>query len=263
MRLVFNRSALIMPVTLGVAFISLIILPTNSFAVVEPVRETTAKTITPFCLNINKSTTEITGRMTELSNKLTQAWTNQDLQLTTKLQQIDTDVATRREQASVSLKENFTKLEAKATTDNQKMAVTTYKAAVSSAVSTRRAAYDSARQIFRDAVKAVTLTRRDEVSAQLTSFATTVDTAISTAKNTCTGNGKTGNAVHEAYQNSLKTAKNSFQEHRSSDEKIKGQIGALAATRDATFASTNVAFKASLELAKKDLQAAFDNSSEI
>jgi len=119
----------------------LLLAPVSSLALD---RATTTPKTSPVCTNLTTSTAKITTNLDTLQAKVTQAQTSQDQKQTVDWQQVDQKVSAARSTADTARINDFTKLEAKATTAAQKQAVTAYELAVHNAVTTRRAAADTA-----------------------------------------------------------------------------------------------------------------------
>jgi len=232
------------------------IVSNNSYAITGVLDRSAAKKPNLFCENIDTETAKITDKMTSLSDKLTLAWTDQDQQVETRFQKIETEVAAKRTQAETNLNSNFAKLEAKATTDRQKQAVQDYEIAVRDAISVRRTAFDLARQTFQDSVKEQVALKRSTVLNQQDAFKSSVDSAIIAAKASCLDDGAS-TTVRTTYQTAMKAARDTFQSNRTKDNSVKNQIQTFATTRNNAFKSAKETFKASLETAKLALQQAF------
>lgn len=218
-----------------------------------------AKT-SPFCTNLSTRVSSITSQVNNLSGKVAPAWAQQDEKLSSADQKVDQDVAAARQKADSDRDANFTKLEAKATTDAQKQAVQTYETAVKTAVTTRRGAYDAARQTFRTGVKDAVLARRSTVAAQISQFKASVNAAVASAQASCTSNPASGASVRTTLVSALKTARQTFQSNRKGDETVGSQVKQLAATRNDSFKAADQAFKASMVTARDALRQAFGSS---
>lgn len=235
----------------------LILSPMSSYALGST---NTAKT-SPFCTELPVRATTITGRVSTLVGKVSQAWAQQDQKLTAEYQKVDQDVTVDRQKADSERTGDFNKLEAKAKTDAEKQAVQTYEAAVQNAVSTRRAAYDTARQTYRAGVQAAITTRRGTVTGQLNTFQSSVNSAISIAEASCASTPNDGLAIRQTLQASLKSARETFQGDRKGDETVGSQVKQLATTRNSAFKAADQAFQASLSAARTTLKQAFGKTS--
>jgi hypothetical protein len=247
---------------------SLIILaPLNSLAVsnIGPAtnnqKPSTIPATSQFCNSFNVKANAVTARVSNLSGKLSQAWTRQDQKIASQQQQVNQKIAADRQQADATRAADFTKLEAKATTSVQKQAVQTYENAVNGAVTVRRASFDSARKDFRAGLQNIIDTNRNTVSSQLDSFSGAVNTAITNAEASCSGTSTTAATIRTTFQSAMKSAQGTYRNDRSGDVKIGTQVQALVATRDAAFNAAEQAFQTTIASARQTLIQAFANNS--
>lgn len=238
----------------ALVLISLTLTPGSSLALGE------ASSTSAFCTALPAKATNITNSIDALTSKVTLAWSQQDQKLATDEQKVDQEVATDRQHADTERASDFTQLEAKATTSSEKQAVQTYETAVLSAVTTRRAAYDTARQTFRTGLKNAIDSRRSTVTSQLDAFKSAASDALNTAEADCASN-ESAAMIRQTLQGSLKTARETFQSDRKSDDTVGTQAQQLATTRDAAFKAADQAFQASLATARQTLKQAFGSSS--
>lgn len=213
-----------------------------------------------FCTNLPTRLNTINSSVSNLSDKTSQAWSQQDQRQTANWQTVDQKVITVRQQADTTRSTNFAKLTARATTDAEKQAVQTYESSVSSTVTTRRSAFDTTRQDFRTGVTSVISTRRSTVVSQLNQFKSSVSSAVSMAEATCSDNSTSGAVARTTLVASLKTARVTFQSGRTGDDKIGPQIQQLAATRKAAFQAAEQTAQSNFTTERTALQNAFKNT---
>lgn len=214
-----------------------------------------------FCANLPAKITSTDTVITNMTSRVTTAWSQQDQKLAADQQKIDQGVATARAAADRTRTADFTQLQTKATTSSERAAVQTYITAVNAAVNTRRAAYDAARHTFRISLASAISTRRTTVAAQESAFQTAVTTAFNTAQAGCTANPSNGASLRTALINSLRAARQTFQTDRKDDATIGSQIQQFIAARKAAFQAADTAFETVLQAARQALQAAFGASS--
>lgn len=249
----------------------LVLTPVGAYAIGRPVAATTtanansaAATPKPgLCNGLTNQANVTNGRITALNGKVSQAWSQQDQKLAAQFQKVDQKVADARKKADAARDKDFSKLEAKAKTTDQKQAVQTYEAAVHDAVNTRRAAYDAARQAFRTGVQNAIISRRDTITAQLTTFQDSVSSAFSTAEASCSGTSPDGRAIQQTLRANLRSARTTFQNDRKSDGTVGSQVKQLVATRQAAFKAADKVFQDSLAAARQTLQQAFGGDKSI
>lgn len=217
-----------------------------------------------FCMNLSTKASNVTSRLTSLKARVVTAWQNQDARLSTLESRVDTKVAADRVAATARRASEFKKLEAKATTDAEKVAVTNYENSVNQAVTARRVAIDAARATFRIAVKNAILARRNTLSDQTDAFIMSAGNALSIAESSCNSNGDTPAAIRHTLQVSLKTARLTFIGDRQSDGKTPAIVRQLAQTRVAAFKAADQTFQSAIKAAAQTLKAAFgDQSSDV
>lgn len=267
MRQIFNRSNFAIVTGIVLLFAVIILSPKDIYAIEANSPQALAESnnaaikTSPFCTNLATESAKVKANLTELSSKLSAAWVQQGATKTTDWQQVDQKVSANRAAADAKLIDSLTKLAEKATSDNQKQAITDYAAAVNAALTTRRNDTDNARITFRNAVNNLMASRQETVTAQLNTFIDSVDTAIATAKDVCTSDPTSGVATHKIYQDSLAEARTTFQNNRSGNDKIKTELTILSAARDDNFKTIDAAFKASMTAAKTTLQTTLNNTS--
>lgn len=233
--------------------------------VISPVMALGARTADggAFCTNLQTKATSITNHLSSLKSKISTTWQNQDTRLAALASTVDQKIATDRGAADAKRQVAFAKLEAKATTDGQKTAVTTYENSVMQAVATRRAAFDAARTAFRTGVKNAILTRRSTLSDQADTFATTVNAALTAAESSCTDGTVSATAIRQTLVSSLRNARQTFVSNRQGDNKVGIAVRQLAVTRNAAFKAADQTFHASLKTAAAALKAAFGSDAAV
>lgn len=246
-----------------VATVGLVAMPITSYALGDQMTMTNTDSTTKtssFCTELPNKGQTTESHLSDLTGKVSQARTQQNLKIAAEDQKIDQEVSADRQKADTERSRDVTKLEARAKTDAEKQAVQTYLNAVQSAISIRRAAYDAARQTFRSGVQAAITSRHATITTQLNTFQTTVSGAISTAEANCSSSPNSGTMIRQALQANLKSARQTFQGERKSDDTIGAQVKQLAAIRKAAFKAADQAFQTSLATARQALKQAFGKS---
>lgn len=217
----------------------------------------------PFCTNLSANATKITSSISNLTNKLNDARNAEDQKVSDNRTKWDSEIKAAQDKADQQRQDNFTKLMAKATTDPEKAAVTTYEQTITDAVNARRSANQQARTAFRSAVDAARSTRRSSVDGQVSTFTNAANAAIQTAQSACASDSSItgGPAIRTAFVTSLKTARTNFQAARKDDMKVSDQVKSLIATRDASIKSNDATFETAAKAARQTLQAAFGKTS--
>lgn len=235
----------------------------DSFAITSKTKLTRPSSTSAFCTSLNTKANGVTAKIDSLSENLIQAQNQQSKNKITQYQEVDKKVDANRGLADANRSDNFTKLEARATNDNEKIAVQTYKTAVDVAVSARRLAYDNARKEFRSGIQSSIDNRKSTVSSRVDTYKNSVNTAISNAKASCLTSSTESSTIRTTFQSAMKTAQTTYRNNRSSDDKVKTEADSLATMRNATFESANQAFKDSMSVARKNLILAFGSKTNI
>lgn len=153
--------------------------------------------------------------------------------------------------------DNFKKLEQKATTDAQKVAVTAYEQAVADAVSTRRSAYDAAHKAFQASLAKAISDRRSMINSQISTLQDQVNTNLTTAIANCTSQGR---AAITQLRMDIKSDRQSFTAGVKTDDKVRLEMAQLQATRKLADNTADQAFRAAMKAAREALLTAFKGS---
>jgi hypothetical protein len=219
-----------------------------------------AATKTNFCTAVGASTGKIKSSLSEAQSKTDAAINKRGLALSSDRAKWDAELKADRAKWDAQRQENFTKLEAKATTPEQTAAVKAYETAIIEATNTRRAANDAARTAFRNGVDAAVNTQKTAVNNQATAFTNSVTAAIAAAQASCTANPDDSANIRTTLQAALKTARESFSTNRKGDGGIGDTVKALAATRNTAIKANDAAFATATATARTTLKAAFGST---
>jgi hypothetical protein len=220
----------------------------------EKREERQAKVAENVCQRISNMASQeeqrLTQRMGAPKNRL-QNWQ-------TKTTQRDSELTKLRSNWDTNRTAQFTKLEARATTDAQKQAVADFEATTKTAIATRQAAVDSAIAAFREGVKNLISGRTEDVTTSFTTFSDAAKAAYETAKSDC-ASGKDPATVRTTLRNALAAAKTKFHSDKTSAPKVGGNVQPLIDARRAAVQTAMKNFKATMEKARTDLKKAFPN----
>lgn len=233
----------------GLAFVLSLVSPVASFAQTTPAK-------TAFCSRIDQIIAPIEQRMADREAKLE-----------AKRQEIDVNLAKRKADRMARLSDyrntrddnreaQYAKLEAKATTDAQKQAVASFKATVEAAVVTRKAAVDSAISALGQSVDQSIDARRAAVTTVTNEFKNAKSAAIEKAKADCAA-GVAPQTIRETFRASMKVAQDKFKSDYQAIEKLKGSFESVRAIRKQAVEKAIADFKTTMEKARADLKAAF------
>lgn len=188
----------------------------------------------------------------DVTNKIQERWTKQDV-----------DLAQKRRNWDDNRTKQIAKLRAKFPNDNDKQAVISFEQAVGFAISARRTAIDSAIANFRQDVQQLKISRQSKTDAAKTAFKNSIIAAFEKAKTDCLS-GVPIATVRENLKNNLMAAKESYNSAVKEIEKIGAGMDQLIATRKAAFEKAIQDFKSAMEKARLDFKAATtqDNSGQ-
>jgi len=208
-----------------------------------------------FCEKIGDIDGNVLGKIKGKASEVRERKTNREQKWEDTTNQFDSKVDQFRSERDSNIESHLSALESKATTDDQKKAVSTFENAVRKAIEKRRSAVDSARETFRSGVKSAVETRNGAMDTALATFEDAVSAAVSKAKSDCSS-GKTPAEIRTALKASIQAARDKF----ASDRKLQSvgtQVEALTKTRNAAIQKAETDFKAALASATAELKKAF------
>jgi len=236
-----------------------LILPASLFAQTSATGGTSSQTgateAKRFCARVSALTSSVDKRLDGRLSKLSDAQGKRDK-----------NIANRRTRRDERLKENrarwignrdaqFTKLEAHASTTEQKQAIEAFKMAITAAISTRHTAVDAAISAFRTGVDQAIAQRKTVVDAAIKTFEDSTKMALDKAKADCAA-GSNPEVVRQTLMTSMKNARTKLQSDRKAVDTIGTNLTQLTATRKAAVDKAFADFKTAAEKARKDLKAA-------
>lgn len=222
-----------------------------------PVRtSTTTPTAVNFCTNLPNLTTQVNTRISanekNLESRQQQRQTQVQERQTKREQQLG-QIRTNGDQDRQAI---YQQLMAKATTEEQKQAVTAFQNAIEAAVTTRRTAVDAALKTYWAALDSALAARRTAVATARQNFSASIQAALTTASTQCSS-GVAPATVRKNFQASLEAAKTQFATNRKAIDKIGPQVKTIVQTRNAAVKKAMTDFKATAEQARTELKAAF------
>lgn len=160
-----------------------------------------------------------------------------------------------RSQAGIVTKEKFAKLESLATTDTEKQAVIAFETATRSAVDGNRRAVDAAVVAFRNGLDQVVDARISSVNAAIAAYKLSVEGALTSAQNACSGGGN-ATAIAQTFLQSASAARTAFFNSISAGT-ISSQVKALIQTEAQALQQAAQTFKTAADGAAQALKLAF------
>jgi hypothetical protein len=171
-----------------------------------------------------------------------------------------TTVDERKASADKLRDEEFTKVDAQATTEAQKQAATIFKATVKTAMEARKASYDQARETFKTGVDAVVTSHKTQTTGQVTGYKAAVDAAFAKATSACQATTPNVQVIMSTLKLELSNARKTFKDGRQSDTKVSADIKALVEARKKSMTDANALFKDTVTKARETLKAAWGNT---
>jgi hypothetical protein len=235
-------------------FVLAIVLSTTPSAFAQ-----TPDQIANFCARLDTVSTNIQSRITnresQVDGRKAERKTNFDSRISERIAKLNTYRETRDDMRA----DRYTKLESRATTDEQKVAVAEFEKDVEAAVAVRKTAVDAALASFRSSAGVLRTTTESNVDAAIDTFKAAIDTAFAKAESDC--NSKVGAAtIRTNLAADIKAAHETLKATRLSElASVKNQLVTLRATRKATIDAAFGTFRTSLSAATAELKAAFGN----
>ena len=208
-----------------------------------------------FCSKFNAKSLELDRRMGDNESKNEQKKDANAKKLAEQRIERDLKLEKHRADAEEKRGEQFIRLQAKATTDAQKAAVTAYQNAMTAAIKARKTAVDAAMKAFRDGVDKIIASRKTSLNAIVSSYRNAVDAAIARAKADC-ATGVTPETVRTTFKARMEAARVKMQTDRKALDKSGSQIEALTKIRKTAVEKAMSDFKATAESARIALKAA-------
>lgn len=168
-------------------------------------------------------------------------FTTQMLRLTSTKADVEQKVLDARAAATTKFDEKITELKATANlTDAQMTAITKYETDMKAAMTIRLTAVDAARDTYRTALAETVQTQQKEMTNAVEAYQTALSTALTTAKEGCSGNANSLTELKSMTKTARTTLANAQKSAHMGDD-----IKALATTRNTAIKAANDAFKES------------------
>jgi hypothetical protein len=211
-----------------------------------------------FCTRFTNASDSVTKELSKRVGEHEKRLTDKDSSIIKKEQETDTHLGEVRIKEDKARTAEFAKIDALAKTDAQKVAVTAFKVAVTTAISIRRTAVDAALTTFRAGVEKTKTTRRTSMEAIAKTFKASVETALTKAKTSCAA-GTDPKTVKATLTSELKTAQTKLQADRKALDG-SAAIKNLVATKKKAIESAMNVFHASMETARGALKLALGSA---
>ena len=168
----------------------------------------------------------------------------------------DNKIAAARKSWDSIRSQYFSRLEAKATTDQQKTAVQTSETNINDAVSSRRSAYDTNRSTYRAGVDSAIDKNQADIDQAVTNLRSDYADAVAKAQDNC-ANGTAYKEVAATLTTDLQAARAKFRASRAANTNIAQIAQNLAAIEKTADQTADQQFKAAVNAAYQQLRSAF------
>ncbi len=202
-----------------------------------------------FCAQIDKALVSISTKGLNPAEKRAENIVKRD----EKLEDVRTQVDTRREENNVKRKGQLEELSKRATTEEQKKAVTNFTMVIDKALVDKKTATDAVIAAHRKNVDQVIATRRAAADKALTTLKTNIELAKTKAKSDCAANIG-GDTVRKNLKDALQIAQETFRTTVSALQ--KDILPVKNGEKKAELRAIEEAYKKSVDQARKDLKAA-------
>ncbi len=208
------------------------------------------------CVRYDKEVKKFRDKVEETSSKVDTSFADRTKRLSSTT--VSSDTVEARKKADSQLDSKLADLDEVVKTDDQRQAVTDFKAAIKAAVTARRAAVDEANSTYRAAVRQAVTARQAQLTAAKSTYRKQVEAAVAQAKASCTA-GANPETVRQTLNTRLAAARATLQTARKSTPKVGASLAAAKQARKDAVEKANAAFKAAVAEAVSKLKAALQS----
>ena len=208
------------------------------------------------CERISERADKFSQKMLEEENRFRTRSEERLGNWTDKKTEKETALNAKRATWDANREEQFSALEAKATTDEQKKAVADFKLKTKTAITTRRSAMDSAIKTFQAGMQTAIATRQGQIDQLISTSRTSRQTLLDKAKADC-GSGVDAKTVMANFKSGMQANREKLQADRKNVEKMNVKVAALIEARKQAVEKALADFKASMEQARIQLKETF------
>lgn len=209
-----------------------------------------------FCARIAAFKSKTDEELYSREVKLKAARSERAAKSESKWKERDEKLSMKRDARHENIDEHYKKIESRDLTDEQKVALETFKSAHATALAARKTAVDSAIATYRDDVENATGANKASIDSLIATFRAAVKAAHDKASADCQDSVDQA-AVKETFIASIKAAKDAFAAGRKDLENRGDSIKPLIEARNAAFKKAADDFKTAMEKARADLKAVF------
>jgi hypothetical protein len=229
---------------------------TTTYAVATNNATTTKETT---CSRLDNVLDRLSSDVNTRVAKITTERQNNAAKLAANRSDWDNKIATARKNWDNTRNQYFAKLEAKATTDQQKTAVQTFETSVDAAVTVRRSAYDANRATYRSAVNTAITNNQSDIDQAIATLRSDYSAAVAKAQSSC-ASGTAYKDVAATLTADLQVARTKFKASRAANPNIAQTVKSLASAEKTADQTADQQFKASVNAAYAQLRTAFNKA---
>lgn len=231
-------------------------LPLATFATTTPKTPKGLKAGANFCTNLVTKLEKQNQKLSEQLAKYEVKKSEQLKKITENRLNVDERRLGVRSQVDTNRDNRFVKLEARASTTEQKAAVATFKSTLASITEARRQAVDTAVKTYRSSVDQSLVSRKTAVEAARATLKTSIDGLLAKAKADCAANVD-AQTVRTTTNEGIKAARELFSTTVKGLDKVKDTASVSSEARKTAIAKAQADFKTAYDKAIVDLKAAF------
>lgn len=211
------------------------------------------------CSRITNWMDKISQDINNRENRLQEKRAEREQIMNNRREERDEKLAQIRERWEANREKQYSKLEEKAQTDEQKQAVIEFKQAVDAAIAARKAAIGAAIKTYRDGLDEAIDGRKTAADVAKAAYRNAYQVAVQKAKDDCTA-GVDANQIRTTLMASLKAAREAYNSARQAIE--QADVKVLVEARQTAFKKALEDFKAAMQTARDALKAAFAETGE-
>jgi ElaB/YqjD/DUF883 family membrane-anchored ribosome-binding protein len=204
---------------------------------------------------------KIQNRFSERITKLTQARTEAQAKIQERVETRANERTTKQTSWEEKKELNWTKLEEKAQTDKQKIAIAKFTETLQNAVKVKNDAIDKIITELRAQIQTRNNERKSQIDSDIEIYQDTISSIITQLTSDCSA-GKDIKEIRDSYRNEMKQARETFQNRERVTQEFRTELETLKNTKKSEVQSILETFKQTIEDAKIELRTAFPATTE-
>ncbi len=210
-----------------------------------------------FCARLSTINTKLADEIKIAEEKQSKYQNSRVIKITKKESDANSKHVINKAKRAARRAKNWDKIINKAKTDEQKLAVNTYKTTIQTAIDNNQMSIDSAVKTYKFGLTAIIDINKNSTNGAVSSFETIVDNALEKAKTDCLNNNSS-KTVNTEFTKKINEAKDVLKITKKAVETRVG-ITALKKTRDESIKLSENALKDEIEKARAGLVVALKN----